>query len=115
MTNIKVEQDTMLESEGWILRRLKGYGIEEDGSNCWAEHDCLATERVRGGHGKSFYGWFPRDNAYFGACCYCGAGCPDEIRGIYLMLNADLFYAWNPDPWARCSPDQVSPKRERRD
>jgi hypothetical protein len=103
----RVESHDMLEMDGWILRRLRGYGIEEDGSNCWAEHPCEAMEQVRRGTGKATYGWYPRDNAYFGACCYCGAGCPEGMQAIYMMLNASLLHRWNPKPWARRSEKEV--------
>ena len=104
----KIERDDMMKVDGWVLRRLRGFGGDpENGSNCWAEHKCLAKERVACGTGKATYGWYPRDNAYFGACCYCGAGCPEEIMGVFLMLNANLLHKWNPNPWGRRGSKEV--------
>ncbi len=90
--------------EGWVLRGLSGIGE----TSCWADHDCVAKERVRGGNGKAVYGWYPRDNAYFGACCYCGAGCPEEMQGAYLMMNADVIHHWTPRPWARQREEELN-------
>lgn len=101
-----IEQDEFMRKGGWVLRRLIGFN--KDPSCCWAEHkNCVEGIAVRAGHGKSIHGWYPRDNAYFGACCYCGAGCPEEIMGIYLMLNADWLPKWKPRKYARRSPKEL--------
>jgi hypothetical protein len=96
------EIDIIMEDSGWVLRRLRD-GVIRDHSptSCWAEHKCEARESVVHGRDRAVYGWYPRDNAYFGACCYCGAGCPEELKGIYLMLNLDVLSKWSPKPWAR--------------
>jgi hypothetical protein len=100
-----IYRDDFMKVDGWILRRLKGF--HDTPSTCWAEHECYATEAVRNRNDQPVYGWYPRDNAYFGACCYCGAGCPEEIMGAFLMLNADYLYHWKPNRWARRGPCEV--------
>jgi hypothetical protein len=102
---MEMYRDDFMRVDGWVLRRLKGFN--DVPSTCWAEHECNANEAVWRGAEKAVYGWYPRDNAYFGACCYCGAGCPEEIMGVFLMLNADFFYQWKPDRWARRGPKEV--------
>jgi hypothetical protein len=103
-----VEPDNIMMQDGWILRRLRD-DINQDHSptSCWAEHECDAKEDVMYGREAAVYGWYPRDNGYFGACCYCGAGCPEELMGIYLMLNSDVLHKWNPKRWARRGPKEV--------
>ncbi len=96
----------LMEEGGWVLRSLTG-SSDYAPYSCWAEHGCVATEHVRNGNGMAVYGWYPRDNAYFGACCYCGAGCPEGIIGAYLMLNLEVLHKWKPRRWARRGPKEV--------
>jgi hypothetical protein len=105
MTDQGLSKTILMEEEGWTLSRLEGPDYKE--SSCWAQHHCEAGKNCKDERTKTVYGWYPRDNGYFGACCYCGAGCPEGMMAAFLMMNSDILHEWDPCRWNRRSPSMT--------
>ena len=88
------ETSIILEEAGWILTKIVWTLDGPDDNIIWASHEgCRAYREEPRSSGRAG-DWFPRDNAMFGKCCYCGAKCPESMVVLFHMYNWEFIPHW---------------------